>query len=313
MQPREPTNTRAVIITRRTPLELLLERHGTMGQVEFFLTSRQQSLAPYREAHDRLQDACKRVESALPSEQRRARVDRDELDRFLFSSDDIILIVGQDGLVANVAKYLKGQPVIAINPDPSRYDGVLCTHRVRDAAALYSWLQSPQDAKYAMQDRTLALAQLDDGQRLLALNEVFVGHRSHQSARYRISASGTSERHSSSGIICSTGTGCTGWARSIAEQRGIAANLPLPPDRKLSWFVREPFPSVATQTSLTFGVVDEQTSLIVDSEMSEGGVLFGDGIETDRIEFPAGSRLQLQVAEQSLRLVVPAQASRTQH
>lgn len=41
---------------------------------------------------------------------------RGDLDRFLFEPDDIVLALGQDGLVANVAKYLDGQPVIGSNP-----------------------------------------------------------------------------------------------------------------------------------------------------------------------------------------------------
>ena len=33
--------------------------------------------------------------------------------------EDIVVVVGQDGLVANTLKYLQGQPVIAVNPDRS--------------------------------------------------------------------------------------------------------------------------------------------------------------------------------------------------
>ncbi len=38
-------------------------------------------------------------------------------------------------------------------------------------------------------------AELDDGQALLALNEVFVGHASHQSARYTIAYAGARRRN----------------------------------------------------------------------------------------------------------------------
>jgi len=60
------------------------------------------------------------VLGAIPSDWRRARVDRADLDRFLFEPEDVVVAVGQDGLVANVAKYLTGQPVIGCNPDPKR-------------------------------------------------------------------------------------------------------------------------------------------------------------------------------------------------
>ena len=60
-----------------------------------------------------------------------------------------------------------------------------------------------------MKDQLLDLdrvaAEADDGQRLLALNEVFVGHTSHQSARYRVTFGDAEERQSSSGVIVATG------------------------------------------------------------------------------------------------------------
>ncbi len=43
---------------------------------------------------------------------------RPELNRFLFEPEDVVIAVGQDGLVANVAKYLSGQMVVGVNPLP---------------------------------------------------------------------------------------------------------------------------------------------------------------------------------------------------
>lgn len=297
------SSRRAVIVTRRSAFEQLVERHGTLGQAEFFLRSRGDSISPYIEAHERLAHACQVVESAMPADQRRARVDRDHLERFLFAPDDIVVIVGQDGLVANVAKYLRGQVVVAINPDPSQYDGVLCCF----APAAYSIIAQSLDRPkglFRVQERTLAQATLGDGQCIVALNEVFVGHCSHQSARYRIATGDGSERHSSSGLICATGTGCTGWARSIVAQRRLPMQLPKPQEKRLAWFVREPFPSVSTQTALDAGTIDASSELSIVSEMSEGGVIFGDGIESDRIEFAAGSAVRITIAAQSLNLLV---------
>ena len=138
-----------------------------------------------------------------------------------------------------------------------------------------------------------------------ALNEVFIGHRSHQSARYRLRVGQRQERQSSSGVICSTGTGCTGWARSIRDQRQLPEPLPLPDQRQLAWFVREPFPSVYTATGLDHGLLDKDAGLIVDSEMGEGGVVFADGIESDRLEFLDGHRVRVTIAQTTLNLVVP--------
>ena len=146
-------------------------------------------------------------------------------------------------------------------------------------------------------------ARTRDGQALLALNEIFVGHRTHQSARYLLGFGGRRERHSSSGFICATGTGATGWARSIALGRTDAPPPPAPTAPELVFLVREAWPSVRTGTSLVAGVVGAGAELVVTSEMNDGGVVFGDGIEDDRLPMPYGQELALRRAEQVLRLV----------
>lgn len=296
---------RCIVVTRRTPIEMLLERHGTLGQARFYQRSRGQSIEDAERIHECVQDALRAVEGAIPADQRRARVDRDLLASFVFGPDDLIVVVGQDGLVPNAAKYLKGQPVIGVNPDPKSYDGVLCRHRPEGFAAALAWANRELETGFKVQARVMAEAKREDGQRLLALNEVFIGHRTHQSARYRISAETTEERQSSSGIIVSTGTGATGWGRSIAQQRGLEKDLPRAEEASLAWFVREPFPSVATGTKFNHGRVKEGSELRVVSEMGEGGVIFADGIEVDWVEFTAGQVVTVGVAAERLRLVVP--------
>jgi NAD kinase len=292
---------RAVVVARATEYDELLRRHGTRAQAEFFLKSRGQTIDGIDQAHARQRSALAAVLSAIPSRWRRSRVERGDLARFVFEPDDIVIACGQDGLVANVAKYLRGQPVIGINPDPAAYDGVLVRHASRDAGDL---LADTHAGRARVEARTTVVACTDDGQRLLALNEVFVGHRSHQSARYRIQVAELEERQSSSGTIVATGTGATGWARSIHRERRAECALPSPTDARLVYFVREAFPSVRTGTTLTGGILGPSDTLAIVSELNEGGVLFGDGIEEDRITLPWGMRVVVRAAEERLALVV---------
>lgn len=301
---------RLVVVTRRTPLQLLIERHGTQAQARFYLKTRGQEIAPQEALHARLEAGLSAVLAALPSDQRVARVDRDELDRFLFAPDDVVAIVGQDGLVPNVAKYLDGQLTLGINPDPGSYDGVLCRFAPDRTAELLAFAAAPaKSPALAVRPLAMAEARREDGQTLRSLNEIFVGHRTHQSARYTLTVQGRSERHSSSGLICATGTGATGWARSIAEQRAISAPMPRPDEPRLAWFVREPFPSVATGTTLNFGTIGPGEELVLTSAMGEGGTLFADGVESDRVEFLDGQTVRIRVAERRLQLVVPVGSS----
>lgn len=291
---------RVVVVRRNSDYEELLARHATHGQARFFLESRGQDIDDVQAAHDRLIGALDRVAGAIPAKWRRNAVHRTDLSRFLFEPEDIVVAVGQDGLVANVAKYLAGQPVIGINPMPERFDGILVPHPVEAAEDL---LHTTAAGRAGLQRRTMAEAALDDGQRLLALNEVFVGQRTHQSARYRLRF-GREERQSSSGVIAATGTGATGWARSISESRRTAVALPRPEDPDLAFFVREAFPSVATGTTLTEGLIEAEQTLEVVSEMNDGGVIFGDGIEDDRLIFGWGQTVNVRRSKETLNLVV---------
>jgi NAD kinase len=290
---------RVVVVTRATEYELLLRRHATHAQAAFFLQTRRQAIGPVHERHLRFQQAKVAVSEAVPAKWRRTAVQRHDLDRFVFEPDDLVVALGQDGLVANLAKYLQGQLVLGINPDPHLYDGVLVPHAPEQAKEL---LLAAQASRVQIEERTMVQARLDDGQTLLALNEIFIGHRSHQSARYRIRIGEAEERHSSSGLIVATGTGATGWARSINRQRNRALEVPEPTDPALAFFVREAFPSVATGTDLTEGTLSRRAHLDVISELDDGGVLFGDGIEEDHLDFAWGMTASVSVAETRLRL-----------
>ena len=285
---------RAVLVHRATELSELVARHGTRQQAGFFLQTRGRDLAELDERHEAQQKALAAVSAAVPLDWRRAVAERGDLDRFVFGPEDVVIAIGQDGLVANVAKYLDGQPVIGINPEPARNPGVLVPHPPDAVADLLRTRN--------VEERTMVVAGTDDGQRLLALNEVYVGHRTHQSARYRLaSPEGLEERQSSSGLLVGTGTGSTGWCRSAWQERRSRLALPGPLDPALCWFVREAWPSPATGTSCTEGVLTAQDHLTVTAEADL--VVFGDGIEADALTITWGQRLDITVADTRLRLV----------
>ena len=290
---------RVVVVTRPTELDELLARHATRGQAAFFLEQRGQDIEVIEADHARVQQAVAEVASRIPIRWRRARIDRAELSRFVFEPADIIVAVGQDGLVANVAKYLDGQLVIGVNPDRRRFDGVLVRH---EPPAMAKLLPAAAAGRVEIEERTMVSAELDDGQTLVALNEIYLGHRTHQSSRYRLQWCGNIERQSSSGLICATGTGATGWARSICLRREQAPPLPCPRDPSVVFLVREAFPSRATGTELVAGVIGQGARLEVVSEMNHDGVIFGDGIEADRIDFHWGMRATIGLAARALRL-----------
>ncbi len=298
------SDARIVLVTRKTPFVQLIERWGTRTQAEFYLETRGQKMDDYEAAHHGFLAALEDVTRQIPAARRRTSVDRGQLDRFIFAPDDIVVFVGQDGLVANAAKYLSGQLAIGINPDPKRYEGVLVPFSPEAFSATLHYADT-RKGTFTVEQRTMVEARREDGQTLLALNEIYIGHRTHQSSRYRIRFAGQEERHSSSGVIVATGTGGTGWARSISTPLKEAPALPAPSDPRLAFFVREAWPSVATGNSVTKGLVERGQPLVLASDMPEDGVAFGDGIESDPIEFLSGHALHIGVADIALNLLKP--------
>lgn len=293
------TPPRAVFVTRETDYDLLIARHATRDQARFFLETRGQRIEDLEARHEQFGATLRQARATVPSGWRQTLVKRSDFDRFLFAPEDVVVAVGQDGLVANVAKYLDGQPVLGVNPAPDRYDGVLVRLGV---ATLARSLASAPTGDGAVEHRTMVEAKTEGGERLLALNEIFVGHRSHQSARYTLTVDGTHEDQSSSGLIVASGTGTTGWARSIMEAIGTRFAI-APEERAIAYLVREPFPSVATGTMLKAGKLSDNP-LAVTSRMNDGGTIFADGMEQDFLRFDWGQRVTISPAERTLRLVV---------
>ena len=328
---------RIVIVTRKTALTELVERFNTVSQARFYL---EQSVGAgafteYQAAHDAYQRAIETLERALPGGYRTHWIDRSFVPTYLFGPNDLVVALGQDGLVVNIAKYLNGQPVIALNPDPSRIDGLLLPFHVTCGGRAFGCVLNPRGDSIPWTEIRMARAELQDGQVLHAVNDLFIGQRTHISARYRITYRDHEESQISSGIIVSTGAGSTGWHRSVvlgaraiakgAEQwtgeprrskksrrerreEGVAATGA--PPGGFSWdapllrfTVREPFPSRVSGTSIVEGEILEDESLGLLSQMPQNGVIFSDGVEEDYLGFNSGSVARIGLSEKRLRLV----------
>lgn len=290
---------RVILVSRRSELDELLARHGTLAAARHFLRGRGRDVAEVASRHAALQETLTEVSAAVPPDWRRGGVDRADLPRFLFEPGDIVVAVGQDGLVANVSKYLTSQPVIGVDPNPGRNPGVLVRF---PASALQRLLPAVAAGRAAVQRRTMVAARLDDGQELVGLNEIFLGHPTHQSARYVLAAGDRRERQSSSGLVIGTGTGATGWCASIAADRQWSGDLPGPEEPALAWFVREAWPSPVTGTNLTGGRLRADQELAADCE-TDRMVVFADGVESDHLSLTWGQRVRVRVADRRLALV----------
>lgn len=201
-----------VVVTRPTRLEDSIRRFNTKSQVQFYIESRGQSFDDYELEDDNYQRSRDLILQSIDPGINTQIIDRSFLPNFIFGPRDLVLVIGQDGLVVNTAKYLDGQSILAVNPDPDRFDGVLLPFLVDHVKKAVHDLE---DDQLITRKITMARVDLNDGQSMFAFNDFFIGASSHISARYTISALDRTERHSSSGIIVSTPAGSTGWLSSL--------------------------------------------------------------------------------------------------
>jgi len=300
-----------VVVTRKTRLQELVERFNTQGQAKFYIEHAGGNFAEYEQENDAYARSLEVIQKSLDLELKLQFIDRGFLPTFVFTKDDLMITVGQDGLVANTAKYVKGQPIIAVNPDPERFDGVLLPFAPAEARRAATAVLC---GKAQMQAVTMAEASFNDGQRMLAFNDLFVGVRTHVSARYNIRLGEHGEAQSSSGVLISTGAGSTGWLSSVFNMaRGVASltggrsgdGIRMKwDDPRLAFVVREPFISRHSSAGIVAGMIAQGQELLLESTVPSGGCVFSDGIENDFVEFNSGSIAHIRAASQSAQLVV---------
>ncbi|HEY1663532.1 MAG TPA: sugar kinase [Verrucomicrobiae bacterium] len=335
---RRLTENKIVLVTRPTRLAELIARFNTASQARFYVEHLGADFSDYQREDENYQTAVKKVRATSETFGRVQMLERAFLPNFLFAPDDTIVVLGQDGLVANTLKYLNGQPVLGVNPDPARWDGQLLPFKADDLEKII-----PEAFRHArpIKSVTMAKAMLNNGQVLYGVNDLFIGPRSHISARYTITLANQTEIQSSSGVIVSTGLGSTGWLKSlltgaagIMQAAGTKRVLEMRTELKLRnsakqsntraspkvrltvhsefpwdadflrFTVREPFPTRTTAANLVFGRVSAGQSLVLVSQMPEHGVIFSDGIEKDFLEFNSGTQAAIGLAEKKGCLVV---------
>ena len=302
-----------VVVTRHTRLEELIGRFNTRGQAKFYIEHAGGDFAEYDREHDRYRRALDGLRAGIDFGLPVQFLDRALVPTYTFGAGDVIVTLGQDGLVANTAKYAGSRPLIGVNPDPERFDGILLPFAPAETRVALGQVLEGRAATRAV---TLAEARLGDGQRLLAFNDLFLGARTHVSARYRLQVGSRQEAQSSSGVLVSTGAGSTGWMSSVFTMasgvgRFVGGSQGKPPrleweDRRLLYAVREPFVSRHSSAEIVAGLVEPGSELVAESLMPSGGVIFSDGVEADFLEFNSGAMVRVGAADQRAMLVTAA-------
>ena len=222
-------------------------------------------------------------------------VKRDDLTPRTCKNYDLIIVVGGDGTFLRTAhKIPDDTPIFPISSD-TRYN-----------EAFYSQA-TPKDFCMKLEKicknefKTLKLPRLQakiNGKiiKTLAVNEIFIGNsKPYHTSRYIIKIKGRKEFQKSSGLIITTRTGNTGWAKSASKK-----TLTIPKN-KFGYVVREPYFGKLTKPKLVQGTLNNNETLKVFSEMHEGILVMDSSFQEHK--FTDKFKAEIKISKKHLNII----------
>lgn len=253
--------------------------------------------AKIRASHEETAQSRERVREVL----RRAGCEVTEPRRLRRIPDrrhDLVVVVGGDGTVLDVARHVGDTPVLAVNSSPSTSVGHFCRTQADGFEGVLAEVLRGAEEPVSLTRIRVVVGSVPHPDP--ALNDVLVAHRvPAATSRYILHVGEKSEEQKSSGVWVSTAVGSSGAIRSAG------GDLMDPRDDRLQYLVREPFSQStpgAEPYALIRGFVGRE-GLAFTSRMMAGG-LYLDG---RRVAVPLryGSRAVLTSDATPLRLFLP--------
>ena len=150
---------RAIIIRDKTRLEQLIDRFNSKAQAKFYIERSEGDFEYYEIEHKTFYKSLNRIQQTISKYLKYKVIDRSFLPTYMFTEQDLVVVIGQDGLVANTAKYVNGLPMVGLNPDAERYDGILLMHAPHTLGTV---LKKVLNGDYETKQVTMAKAVLND-------------------------------------------------------------------------------------------------------------------------------------------------------
>src|SRR5258707_15871734 len=105
-----------IIVPRKPRLQGLVERFNTRSQAKFYIEHAGGDFADYEREEDAYHRSLDVLRKSLEFGVPQQPGDRGLVPTFQFQKEDLVVTLGQDGLVANTARYVGNHPIVAGEP-----------------------------------------------------------------------------------------------------------------------------------------------------------------------------------------------------
>ncbi len=275
----------ARLVSKKTAEEYRIEKENPYLQEEDFKAM--------EKGHETHYNSVERIEKALEERD----IDYKEVaPRQLDEEDyDLAIIAGGDGTVLDTHPYINDALTMTVNTDPERSDGALHNFNMEN---FEEGLDKILQDQHYVENWTRIKAEFDS-KTMLALNELYIGPDSTGGvSEYRLQTEELEESHRNSGMIVSSGRGSTGWYKNIYRDLHGEEKTYGPESENLyyiSWQNMD-------ETEAAQGVIQEEESLTIKSEMNYDGKIKFDGNRRP-VEFPRGREVEIKTGKPLKTLV----------
>jgi len=219
---------------------------------------------------------------------------RVHLTNQLCKNKDLVIVVGGDGTFLRAAHHIDDTPIFAVSSDVRYNEAFYAQATPNNFVKKFKLLLK---GKFRIRKMPRLEAKIN-GNKLPypAVNEIFFGSRHpYHTSRYVIKVKGKSEFQKSSGVLITTSSGSTGWAKSAAKGKlKIQKN-------GFGYVVREPYLGRLTKSKLLKGSLSAKEKIRITSQM-HAGIVVVDSSEKSH-KFLDGDKLEVTISKKPLNYV----------
>ncbi len=210
---------------------------------------------------------------------------------------DLVVVLAGDGTFLKIAHYVDNIPMVGVNATPHRRVGFFCkTTPETLLPTILKWKKGKLKPKKLMRLEATLTHKGKKIKLLLALNEYFIGcQRTYHVSRYWVSFNGKSEYQKTSGLIIGTPAGSTAWTYTAGGKK-IELNR-----NAIQYVAREPVQSSIVKMKMLKGILLQNSTITVQSDMSDGIVVVDSYPYT--YPFVKGDRIIIQKSKKPLYFI----------
>ncbi|MBC8000149.1 MAG: NAD(+)/NADH kinase [Leptolyngbya sp.] len=288
-----------LVVSKVTEFEKICARDG--DPLRALLDRDDSSVARIKLAHREHAHTLEQVEKSFGGCVRYEVIRRSELAQKVAAKQyDLIVTVGGDGTIIDVAHYAGSVPILGVNSSKSTSHGHFCLADAEDIGKVLQHILNGDLAPKSLSSLAVTINGKPVAERVF--NEILIcDSEIGETSRYSVEIQGEVERQRSDGFFIGTASGSTGWMHSYG-----ADSLPIT-DNSIQYNSRGLIRTPDSSFCLDRGRLKSSDQIVVRSHM-KSGILLLDGLHI-KYQVGWGAEVKASISDEPVRLFIKEDAN----